>query len=42
MLGIIWGVQIARLVVYGGLCWGSLIQGNYDIGSRVCRGFRLW
>ena len=30
-----WGVPIIRTIVFWGLFWGSLILGNYHLGSRA-------
>ena len=35
--GTLCGVPIMRTIVFGGLYWGSLVLGNYQIGfSGVC------
>ena len=33
--GTILGVPIIRIIVFGGLYWGPLVLGNYQIGSKV-------
>ena len=27
-----WGVPITRTIIFGGLCWGPPISGNYHFG----------
>ena len=29
------GVPIIRIIVFGGLCWGSLILGDYQVRSAA-------
>ena len=35
------GVPIIRIIVFWGLYWGSLILGNYHVGSRFVRHLRM-